>query len=252
MSGQPSFESTGDRAASSVTQATRGRENERMEHLRTSFLRRVAHDIASPTGVTMTVVEELASSGAKPELVAMARRGLRRLMRLSEQLALTADLEGGGWTPDTTQEDARALVKDAVDAAVAIDGRRDIQSSLSLPPERIGTAVDRRVVCTVLREIVGNALRIASSKVLVEIGREETSLVVRIHDDGPGFDADALQTLGERFVTRTTSRGLGLSLAIAKDVLGAHGGAIRVETSALPPGRRGTPGACVVVTLPAV
>ena len=60
----------------------------RSKHVTTAFLRRVAHDIASPTGVTMTVLDELAI-GAKPELVAMARRGLKRLLRLSEQLAGT-------------------------------------------------------------------------------------------------------------------------------------------------------------------
>lgn len=62
------------------------------EHLRTQFLRRVAHDIASPTGVTLTVLDELANGDKpRPELVAMARRSLRRLMRLSEQLALVAE-----------------------------------------------------------------------------------------------------------------------------------------------------------------
>lgn len=35
---------------------------EQAEHLRTQFLRRVAHDIASPTGVTMTVLDELANA----------------------------------------------------------------------------------------------------------------------------------------------------------------------------------------------
>src|SRR5262245_18846566 len=43
-------------------------------HVRTQFLRRVAHDIASPAGVTMTVLEELANESRRPELVAMARR----------------------------------------------------------------------------------------------------------------------------------------------------------------------------------
>lgn len=248
MSAQTSY----DRADSSITPASarHRREEERSLHLRTAFLRRVAHDIASPTGVTMTVIDELASSGGKPELVAMARRGLRRLMRLSEQLALTADIEAGGWEPEMAIEDARSVLKDAVDAAVAIDGRRDIQSSLSLPPERLATGVDRRVVVTALREIVGNALRIASSKVQIAIAKEGDAVVVRIHDDGPGFHEDALATLGERFVARNAMRGLGLSLAMAKDVLDAHGGTLSVEQSALPPGRRGTPGACVVVSLP--
>src|SRR4051812_14900595 len=77
-------------------------------HLRTQFLRRVAHDIASPTGVTLTVLEELAASDRpRPELLAMARRSLRRLMRLSEHLALVAELETGTLEPELAAIDVR-------------------------------------------------------------------------------------------------------------------------------------------------
>src|SRR6476620_10742657 len=84
------------------------------EHVRTQFLRRVAHDIASPTGVTLTVLEELANSDKpRPELVAMARRSLKRLMRLSEHLALVAELEAGAMQPEPALVDLRTLVKQA-------------------------------------------------------------------------------------------------------------------------------------------
>ncbi len=223
---------------------------ERALHVRTQFLRRVAHDIASPTGVTMTVLEELAVDAKRPELVAMARRGLRRLLRLSEQLALVADLEAGGVTPDTTLEDARAVVAEALQLAVGIDGRRDITATSKLPDTRLTTDVDRRLVLSVLREIIGNALRLASSKVHVEVESADGKVVVRVHDDGPGFPAEVLATLGQRFSPRPAPRGLGLSLSIAQEILSSHAGDLRVEASRLPPGRRGVAGACVVVTLP--
>jgi signal transduction histidine kinase len=251
MTVQPLFD-TLDRSASE--KAAEHRSDERSLHLRTQFLRRVAHDIASPTGVTMTVLEELSNESARPELVAMARRGLRRLLRLSEQLALAADLEAGGFTPDTSVEDMRSVVKDALDHAVGIDGRRDITASCDLPEGKLVADVDRRLVGSVLREVIGNALRLASSRVLVEIEHEAERKVVRVrvHDDGPGFPEEVMSTLGERFTPRSSVRGLGLSLSMAKEVLAAHGGELHVETSSLPPGRRGVRGAAVVVTLPLV
>ncbi len=219
---------------------------------RTQFLRRVAHDIASPAGVTMTVLEELANESKRPELVAMARRGLRRLLRLSEQLALAAELESGpgGLSPDTTLEDVRTLAKDALDQAIAIDGRRDIATSCDVPDSKLVADVDRRLVSSVLREVIGNALRLASSRVSVEVKRSDSNAVIRVNDDGPGFSPEALSTLGQRFTARSTMRGLGLSLSMAKEVLAAHGGELEVEASTLPPGRRGVRGAAVVITLP--
>jgi signal transduction histidine kinase len=116
--------------------------------------------------------------------------------------------------------------------------------------DRLPLDIDRRLVESVVREIVGNALRLASSRVLVEVRRDGDHALIRVHDDGPGFSEESLSTLGKRFTPSGASRGQGLSLSIAKDVLAAHRGDFRIETSALPPGRRGVPGAAVAIRLP--
>ncbi len=253
-------------------------------HIRTQFLRRVAHDIASPTGVAMTVLEEIAAESASPHMVAMARRGLRRLLRLSEQLALVADLEAGDVIPETAVCDLREVVKEAVDNALAIDGRRDVELECRLPDMRLMADADRRLLSSTLREIVGNAIRLASKRVSVDVElirsapaaqaeptqapiaantppvseelarpkEEERArhVRVRIEDDGGGFSEETRSTLGQRFVPRPCTRGLGLSISMAKEILDAHGGTIRFEQSTLPLGRRGTRGAAVVITLP--
>lgn len=223
------------------------------EHLRTQFLRRVAHDIASPTGVTLTVLEELASADKpRPELVAMARRSLRRLMRLSEHLALVAELESGDLVPELSPVDLRALAKQALDEALAIDGRKDVVAAADLPSTPLVIAGDPRLLVTVLREVVGNALKLASSRVEMTVRAVPGGVSVRIDDDGPGFAEESTQTLGRRFVKRAAARGLGLSLSMAMDILRAHGGKLATQSSTLPPGRRGAVGAAVVITLPMI
>ncbi|MDB4934129.1 MAG: putative two-component sensor kinase [Labilithrix sp.] len=221
------------------------------EHLRTQFLRRVAHDIASPTGVTLTVLEELANAeNPRPELVAMARRSLRRLMRLSEHLALVAELESGPLEPELAAADLRALAKQAVDEALSIDGRKDVVAACDLPSGPVLTAGDGRLLLVVFREVIGNALKLASSRVEVALRVADGLISLRVDDDGPGFAEDSAATLGRRFVKRSSARGLGLSLSMAMEILRAHGGTLAVEQSRLPPGRRGTAGAAVVISLP--
>lgn len=227
-----------------------GDEMDPSEHVRTQFLRRVAHDIASPTGVTLTVLEELASSDKpRPELVAMARRSLRRLMRLSEHLALVAELEAESLEPEISAADVRALTKQALDDALSIDGRKDVVAACDLPASQLLMAGDPRLLLVVLREVIGNALRLASSRVEVSLKATETQVSLRVDDDGPGFAEDAMASFGKRFVRRST-RGLGLSLSMAHEIVRAHGGEITVEASSLPPGRKGSAGAAVIVTLP--
>lgn len=220
-------------------------------HLRTQFLRRVAHDIASPTGVTLTVLDELANGDKpRPELVAMARRSLRRLMRLSEHLALVAELEGGSFEPEIAAIDARDLVKQAVDDALVIDARKDVVASSALPSSPLLIDGDARLLLLVFREIIGNALKLASSRVEVSLSVTDGAVTVRVEDDGPGFSDESTESLGRRFVTRASARGLGLSLSMAIQILGTHTGKLSIEKSRLPPGRRGAGGAAVVVTLP--
>lgn len=227
-----------------------GEEMNPADHVRTQFLRRVAHDIASPTGVTLTVLEELASSDKpRPELVAMARRSLKRLMRLSEHLALVAELEGETLQPEMSAADIRALTKQALDDALGIDGRKDVVAACDLPSSALLIAGDPRLLLVVIREVIGNALRLASSRVEVSVKVQDGLITLRVDDDGPGFAEDAAATLGKRFVRRST-RGLGLSLSMAHEIVRAHGGSIALESSVLPPGRKGAVGAAVIVTLP--
>lgn len=180
----------------------------------------------------------------------MARRSLRRLMRLSEHLALVAELETGSVQPEPALVDARSLVKQAVDDAVAIDGRKDVVAACDLPATSLMVSGDSRMLLVVVREIVGNALKLASSRVEVTLRAENGQVVVRVDDDGPGFADEAKATLGKRFLRRAATRGLGLSLSMATDILREHGGTLTLEPSILPPGRRGVTGAAVIVTLP--
>jgi signal transduction histidine kinase len=97
--------------------------------------------------------------------------------------------------------------------------------------------------------MIGNALKLASSRVEVSVARAER-VIIRVQDDGPGFGEEALSVLGHRFVGHAAERGLGLSISMAMEILRAHGGSLTIEASQLPPGRRGSIGAAVVMTLP--
>ena len=63
-------------------------------------------------------------------------------------------------------------------------------------------------------------------------------------DSGPGFPADQLATVFERFTRSADSRGSGLGLSIARDLVVAHGGTIQAAN-------RATGGAAVSFTVPA-
>src|SRR5262249_10515123 len=155
-------------AASDSARQPAGAPDGESSYVRTDLLRRIAHDIASPTGVSLTVLDEIGNSGGpRPELIAMARRSLKRLMRLSEQLCLASEIESRTLEPELTGVDVRSIIKQALDDAIMIDGRRDVVASCDLPSGPVLIAGDARLLVSMLREIIGNALRLATSRVEV-------------------------------------------------------------------------------------
>lgn len=237
-------------AGTSVGPVAAAREHE--PSARAEFLRRLGHDIASPTGVTLTVLEQIASMDRpKPELLAMARRNLKRLIRLSEQLSLAAEIEMGPLVTEPQTVDARDLVKGALDEAVALEGRKNVHASLTTPDAPVVAPIDPRLFRSVVREVIGNALKCAGARVDVALAREGDQIVIRVEDDGPGFSDESKATFGRRFVRRKSARGLGLSLSLALEVLRAHRGALVIDEPLATKGPQESRGAAVVIRLPA-
>ena len=62
----------------------------------------------------------------------------------------------------------------------------------------------------------------------VDVRLDADDVRFTVTDAGPGFPPDQLDTVFERFTRGADSRGSGLGLSIAADLVHAHGGTIRV------------------------
>lgn len=85
------------------------------------------------------------------------------------------------------------------------------------------------------------------SRVVVKVSRDGDQAVVEVRDDGRGIDPEMLARLGEPFTVpdiRHHTRGSGLGLALASELVTAHGGHMGVES------RRGA-GTIVTIRWPA-
>ena len=92
--------------------------------------------------------------------------------------------------------------------------------------------------------IAGNALEHCADggRVRVELTRQKENWLLRFCDDGPGIPPALQQKIFDPFFTTRTD-GTGLGLSVAQSAILAHGGRIKVESSA-------GAGACFSVTLP--
>jgi signal transduction histidine kinase len=68
-------------------------------------------------------------------------------------------------------------------------------------------------------------------QVSVRVIDEGARAKVVVEDEGPGFSASALAAAGEPFYSEKEG-GMGLGLAVAKDICVAHGGTLEFENRA--------------------
>src|SRR5207244_6051582 len=99
-----------------------------------------------------------------------------------------------------------------------------------------------------LRNLIENAMRYATSGVDVAVLREDAEAVLTVSDDGPGIPAADRERAFDRFVRlddarsrdETETGGAGLGLAIVRAIARPHGGSAYLE-GAPPRLRAGVP-----------
>lgn len=201
-------------------------------YIRTAFLKRVAHELRGPAGVIHSVLQELEAAlgedaAEQQELFTMARRGVQRIVRTADRLQETAQLEAGEVQLSRARSDLGLLTRKAVSGAYGIEGRRSIEIDVHVPDRPIVCEVDARWISTAVYELTSNAIRHARSRVevAVEDNAGSNRIEITVTDD-----SRATSEFGPaRFRSRRPSRGLGLALAIVRDVAEAHGGALEID-----------------------
>jgi signal transduction histidine kinase len=146
-----------------------------------------------------------------------------------------------------------ALVDDAVAAHAPLADRKGVRLVTDVPAAGLPEIdVDPTRIHQVLDNLLSNALRHtpAGGEVRVSLAAAGDAVAadrveITVVDTGPGFPADAVDQVFERFIRAADSRGSGLGLSIARDLVEVHGGTIRAWNEP------GPGGAGVGFTLPA-
>jgi signal transduction histidine kinase len=208
---------------------------EEHDYIRTSFLDRVAHELRGPAGVIDGAVQELeAALGPSAQehrvLLDMMRRGVRRIVRTADRLQQTGQCERDTLELSRQRCDLTELVRRAVNEAASTEGRKKIRVDLDSPSSHAFGEVDERWMGVAVYEIASNAIRHAREAVQVSIEQESDGVVISFIDD----NRNSHEFAPMRFKQPREARGLGLALAIVRDVVQAHGGALTIDRGASP------------------
>jgi signal transduction histidine kinase len=226
-------------ARAEVQAATNARlydEAERATRARDRVLAVVAHDLRNPLN-TIVMAADMMLEHADPADVSslgMVRRAAMRMNEMIEDLLEVTRLERGRSALDLSWQSIPALLAEAVAMLRPLATARGItleeESDHALPP----IMADPRRLLQALSNLVGNAVKFTGPGGLIRIScsLEKESVHFAVADTGQGIAPDQLPHLFDTFwqATAHDRRGIGLGLCIAKSIVDAHGGDIRVES----------------------
>ncbi|GJD47428.1 Sensor protein KdpD [Methylobacterium crusticola] len=192
------------------------------------------HDLKQPLQVALLSIERAVSDGVAPgaaRRLGLASNALRRLGRELDDLARSSQA-GGGTVPRS-----RAVRLDRVLARVEDEWRAYAEACgvrLRVRASGLGVRTDAGMLTTILRNLVGNAVKYArrGGRVVVGARRRGGRVVVEVHDDGPGIAPVRLAGIFEAFDRggRRDAGGLGLGLHIVRQTAEALGHPVGVRS----------------------
>lgn len=220
LSGPPLPE-TGPREVRQAAHAFNTMQNRLASYLddRLRILAAVSHDLKTPITRLKLRAEMLADEGQRAKF-------LRDLDDMETMIGATLDfLRGEADKESGVPLDINALLSTLQDDMAALGERVEVEGEAARPLQARPQALKR---C--LSNLLENAVRYGGkAHIRVEDGPRE--LLLHIDDEGPGIPVERLEQMFEPFRRGEDSRnratgGVGLGLAIARNLARAHGGEV--------------------------
>ncbi len=214
---------------------------ERANRLKDEFLATLSHELRTPLSAILGWAELLAKAKLDPvdslRAIEVIRRNARMLVQLIDDVLDVSRIITGKLRLNVQPVDLGTIIIAAVDglrpAAEAKEMRLQLQ--LDSPAGQVSGDPDR--LQQVAWNLISNAIKFTAKggRVLIRLERVEANVEVTITDTGQGITPEFLPHVFDRFrqADATTTRafgGLGLGLAIVRELVELHGGTVRAES----------------------
>jgi len=200
------------------------------EEQRRRFLADITHELRNPLAILQSEIEAQLD-GVRPrddKHLASLLDETQRLGHLIDDLHTLALAESGQLVLTREAVQFGELVDEVVPRHAATAALHDVALHTTIQPGLPKVWVDPVRIRQVLDNLLTNAIRHSptGAEVTVAATTREGIVECEVTDSGPGFPTDQLQTVFDRFTKSGDSRGSGLGLSIARDLVTAHHGTI--------------------------
>jgi signal transduction histidine kinase len=213
---------------------------------------RVAHEARQPLSAARAAFELIRRSpgdAQRERAYAVVERQFVRLARLFDDLLDASSVHRGTTTLRMAQLDLRGLVEELSESVRPQMAAKHQRLATHWPQEPVWIEGDAVRLQQVVSNLLVNGIKYTDrgGRVSIDLALRPGDAVLTVSDTGRGISADFLPQIFEPFIRgdATSEEGLGVGLAIARELVELHGGTICASSAG--PGN----GSKFVVTLPA-
>ncbi|MFO8027861.1 MAG: ATP-binding protein [Opitutales bacterium] len=219
---------------------------EEAHRLQQHFLANLSHEFKTPLtlirGPLLELAEGRISADEADDMIRRVLRNVDRLDGLISELIDLARLEAGSFSLRVHRQDFAEFIAAEVDAFSAYAAAKSIDLEVRADGP-LFVFFDVSKLRKILFNLLSNAIRFAPEGSPVQVAltsvapEDGTSgeACVSVTDHGPGMDATTCARVFERFFQADTSdsrshEGMGIGLALAREMVEMHGGRIGVDS----------------------
>jgi PAS domain S-box-containing protein len=227
------------RAAVLVREQAARAEVERANQLKDEFLAVLSHELRTPLNAVLGYAHLLSTGALPPERTSHAIEAIQRnaqaQARLVESLLDLSRIIAGKLELDIQQVDLSRLLDGALDAVRPDAEAKSITIDVDVPSTVSTLQGDGGRLQQVFWNLLSNAVKFTPNggRIGVHVAQQDREVTIAVTDSGQGISAAFLPQVFDRFTqaeNRGSPKGLGLGLAVVREMVHAHGGRVVAES----------------------
>jgi PAS domain S-box-containing protein len=231
-----------DRAALMNAEREAKRLAEEASRAKDEFLAMLSHELRTPLssilGWSMMLRSGQLAVEQADHALGVIERNTRLEVQLVESLLDLSRITAGKLKLEMEQVDLSAIVSAVVESLRPQADNKGVHLTLDVPPNPVAAIGDTGRLQQIFSNLLTNAIKFTGPQghINIRLTREESQALVHVMDDGEGIPADLIPHIFDRFRQAEGAEGrayggLGLGLAIVRELTQAHGGTVSANSA---------------------
>jgi two-component system sensor histidine kinase GlrK len=215
----------------------------KFDQMKADFFSHVSHDLRTPlTSIsegTKLLLEGVGGgvTNKQKRLLTIIVEESSRLIRSVNSLLDLSKMEAGMMPGDLEKMKIAPLIHQAIFEIEPLVEGKNIKVTGKIADALPEVNINRERILQAIRNILGNAVKFSpqGGKIDVNAYCSDDKVIISVADTGPGIPEEKIPSIFDKFHQvpikgQEKTKGTGLGLCIARNIINAHGGKIWVET----------------------